>query len=742
MQNFISHLKASQGTLLWPGDSSDSGTQASRSTTGNALASSDFHFHRTFPGIPLGERLIGVYLCQFLRSPSPWGNLYISENHVCFDNRVTSFMLPSRQITRLEKHTTRHALRIMTRTDNYVFMSLLRRDATYLKINETLHWTQPLPKKVPCVCEDGERYSAIPFVDMIVPGTPEAIFYFLFKSEFFGEFMKRRESLMEIHKSDWHPKLSDPTQLMQNTTYINPSSNLVSLKQTSWKHKDETLHADFDNHISIFTTVHKTYVTGPRYVYTAGTKTCITQASATKCRLAVTSVSSRTLREYDKCSTIHKSAIDYMYYTDFSSAVRSYIAAQCPKTVSEDVVASPGALSQLGAVLDGESARQDDNPIDLEHVSTHIQSTGDTPARKLLFPVSYLSAENTMTQSSGRPQQSLVSAGSSRDSVDSSTLSINAGVPSSFTSEFISTSSTLDTGTSQPLNEDMHVPQVHALRQMTSVMYEYLVQHGCPDLISSIDPLGYSPSAVAEGGFGDIWAGRLSKDGAKIAIKVLRFTPISETAAKKELKRITREIYNWSKLDHENINKLVGMVIFRGQLGMVSQWMEHGNLRHYLSRNKNVDRPKLCVQIAKGVSYLHGVNMVHGDLKACNILVSSAGTLKITDFDYSIFPGSNFAFTANTQMGGGTLRWMAPELLLDKDPPQRNVKTDIYALAMTFLIYRKLRRKEHPKRPEELPNIKWGPQMWNLLLQCWDFDPVSRPTANDVLASLFSVVST
>ncbi|KAL5640215.1 hypothetical protein ACGC1H_007479 [Rhizoctonia solani] len=83
-------------------------------------------------------------------------------------------------------------------------------------------------------------------------------------------------------------------------------------------------------------------------------------------------------------------------------------------------------------------------------------------------------------------------------------------------------------------------------------------------------------------------------------------------------------------------------------------------------------------------------------------------------------------------MGGGTLRWMAPELLLDEEPPQRNLKTDIYALGMTFLvstsnafhtvlyrdflqetitnahpysecrhdhqIYRRLSRKEHPQK--------------------------------------------
>ncbi|CAE6481291.1 unnamed protein product [Rhizoctonia solani] len=301
------------------------------------------------------------------------------------------------------------------------------------------------------------------------------------------------------------------------------------------------------------------------------------------------------------------------------------------------------------------------------------------------------------------------------------------------------------------------VPQ--SPRDMAFVMYEFLVHHGCPDLMSLIDPLAFSSSAVAEGGFGDIWIGRSHGDQMKLAIKVLRFASLTSDTAKKDLKRITREIYNWSKLDHENVNKLMGVIMFRERLGMVSEWMEHGNLRQYLNRNASVDRRQLCTQIARGAAYLYSVNMVHGDLKACNILVSSTGILKITDFDYSIFPECSLAFSATSRMGGGTLRWMAPELLLDEEPQQRNLKTDIYALGMTFLetitnahpysecqldhqIYRKLLCREHPKRSEEhFPDTEWGNGMWNLLLECWDFSPASRPTADAILSLLLTLES-
>ena len=51
-----------------------------------------------------------------------------------------------------------------------------------------------------------------------------------------------------------------------------------------------------------------------------------------------------------------------------------------------------------------------------------------------------------------------------------------------------------------------------------------------------------------------------------------------------------REIYIWSKACHENVQELTGVIMFQGLLGMVSPWMEHGNLQKYLENNPEVER--------------------------------------------------------------------------------------------------------------------------------------------------------
>ncbi|KAG8689001.1 hypothetical protein FRC11_004315, partial [Ceratobasidium sp. 423] len=117
------------------------------------------------------------------------------------------------------------------------------------------------------------------------------------------------------------------------------------------------------------------------------------------------------------------------------------------------------------------------------------------------------------------------------------------------------------------------VQSVRTNEMTSSEVFECLINHGCLDLQSHIHPRRFSTCRVAEGAFGDVWKGQLI-DGTDVAIKVLRYALIREDGSK-SMKRAMREIYNWSKLEHKNIHKLLGVTLFEGRLGMVSKWMEH-----------------------------------------------------------------------------------------------------------------------------------------------------------------------
>ncbi|KAG8718419.1 hypothetical protein FRC09_012689 [Ceratobasidium sp. 395] len=187
-----------------------------------------------------------------------------------------------------------------------------------------------------------------------------------------------------------------------------------------------------------------------------------------------------------------------------------------------------------------------------------------------------------------------------------------------------------------------------------------------------------SPHPIACGGLADVYRATLS-DGTQLAVKCLRRTTHSDS---KELKRTARELFTWSRLRHANVLELRGLAKFRNCLAMVSPWMEYGNIVALVNRQLDINRFSLCKQLVNAVAYLHEIGVVHGDLKGDNVLVSSGGVVKLTDFGLSIVHEINLQLS-ETDPGGGTLRWMAPELLMNAGT--RCKETDIYALGMTLL---------------------------------------------------------
>ncbi|KAG8779535.1 hypothetical protein FRC12_024147 [Ceratobasidium sp. 428] len=281
-------------------------------------------------------------------------------------------------------------------------------------------------------------------------------------------------------------------------------------------------------------------------------------------------------------------------------------------------------------------------------------------------------------------------------------------------------------------------------------MFDCLLQHGCSDFSTQIDFIRDDSIAIAGGGFGDIYRWEL-RDGTPVAIKTLRHHALLQDTAPKALKRAMRELYTWSKAKHKNVQELLGVMIFKGQLGMVSPWMDNGNLEEYIRKNPGVNRLDL---VAHGVAYLHSIDMVHGDLKSRNVLVDKDGVARLSDFDHSILSNCTLLFTETSNSGGGTLRWMAPELLLSEDDAalsSRSKQTDIYALGMTMLeiatgrvpyaeykvdssIIRALDKKEFPTRPKETISDA----MWALFTACWDHDPEARPSASRVYLGIIT----
>ncbi|KAG9111453.1 hypothetical protein FRC07_008047 [Ceratobasidium sp. 392] len=185
------------------------------------------------------------------------------------------------------------------------------------------------------------------------------------------------------------------------------------------------------------------------------------------------------------------------------------------------------------------------------------------------------------------------------------------------------------------------------------------------------------------------------------------------------------------------------MAVFRGHIAMISPWIEPGNFYKFVNEYPEADRMDLCLQVASGLAYLHANGVVFGDLKGQNVLVGRDGVAKLTDFGLSVLEQSKISFSTTQNPGGGSARWMAPELITDSTG--RSLEADVYALGMTFIeiltdrypfpelndmnvLFAVPVKGIVPPRPERLKaqslrHEKW----WKLLQKCWDRDPTLRP---------------
>lgn len=182
---------------------------------------------------------------------------------------------------------------------------------------------------------------------------------------------------------------------------------------------------------------------------------------------------------------------------------------------------------------------------------------------------------------------------------------------------------------------------------------------------------------------------------------------------------------------------------------IVSEFIENGNLRVYI-HDKSKPFPwrlrlSFATDIARALAYLHARKCIHRDLKGENLLVTSNGRLKLTDFGFARIAARNDEESKRLTFCG-TDSYMSPEILLGDE---FDLPTDIFSLGIIFceIAARKLADDDHFKRtaptfgidPAEvhkLANPGCPPEFLALAIDCLATEPAARPSTRDVLERL------
>ncbi|KEP50000.1 tyrosine kinase catalytic domain protein [Rhizoctonia solani 123E] len=217
-----------------------------------------------------------------------------------------------------------------------------------------------------------------------------------------------------------------------------------------------------------------------------------------------------------------------------------------------------------------------------------------------------------------------------------------------------------------PNNDDSHNPtpsfspsgvcDISHLENSIMGISTHSEELGIKDLTPQLDNSGFSEWPIARGGFGEIWKGALTR-GRPIAVKRLTmYSAAGDEGVKKIRKRTTRELAIWSRLKHANILPLMGTCLFRGSMGLVSEWQDNGNATEWVRANPGVDRLELvCLTVV-----IENLKLMDRYILQGNVMISKKGRPRLIDFGLASIT-DNSLFSASSTLAG-TLRWMAPEL--------------------------------------------------------------------------------
>ena len=192
----------------------------------------------------------------------------------------------------------------------------------------------------------------------------------------------------------------------------------------------------------------------------------------------------------------------------------------------------------------------------------------------------------------------------------------------------------------------------------------------------------YDPGdELGHGGFGVVAAGT-GPDGERIAVK--RFD--LSNARAEPLERLLREVTIGSRIQPEMGTHLLPAVDYMHDektLLLVMPRAERSLADAIQAGMTDDERLQAVRDVATGLAELHGIPILHRDLKPGNVLYHE-GIWKLADF--GLARDLDAATATLTWRGGGTLPYMAPELF---NPPfSATPKSDLYALGcMSYEVW-------------------------------------------------------
>ncbi|XP_057355308.1 serine/threonine-protein kinase TAO1-like [Manis pentadactyla] len=247
---------------------------------------------------------------------------------------------------------------------------------------------------------------------------------------------------------------------------------------------------------------------------------------------------------------------------------------------------------------------------------------------------------------------------------------------------------------------------------------------------------------VGGGGFGAVFFARDVHTNDVVAIKRL---PFSGRNAMERWQGIIKEVRCLRTLKHPNIVEYKGCYLREHRAWLVMEYCS-GSVVDLLKVHK---KPLQEMEIAaiihgalQGLAYLHSRGMIHRDIKAGNILLTTRGQVKLADFGFASMASSAKSFV-------GTPYWIAPEIILGRNEEPYDSKVDVWSLGITCI---QIAERKPPlfamnakralyhitrNKPPTLQSNEWSSSFRNFVESCLQKIPKYRSTSKELLKHPF-----
>lgn len=184
---------------------------------------------------------------------------------------------------------------------------------------------------------------------------------------------------------------------------------------------------------------------------------------------------------------------------------------------------------------------------------------------------------------------------------------------------------------------------------------------------------------ASESRFGEIWLGEHSRTHLAFAVKVMK-KPVQRDTTE-EWKQLMRAIETAQKCKSPFLTTYMGLMDQPAteSFWILSEYCKYGSVKDYLASGNKLREPQLQLLASVMISALqslHSAGLVHGNLRASNVLLTDSLEFKVCDFALIS------ALEALLKPASTWNSWDAPEVLLGGAPTP---KSDVFALGVTLI---------------------------------------------------------